>query len=135
MLERFFESGGAGAIGSAAASERSSALRSQQHDRRFGRRDDPLCRYHDDRIRRRASSRAGRGSRGEIAFRRLAFERMEKFLAGLAPDQRADPRFVAARRRSPKTPPRASRISRLVARRRTRAARAHGRDGARHRLA
>jgi len=97
MLERFFESGGAGAIGSAAASEKLLKLFGPSSMTvASGAAADPLCRYHDDRI----------GAAQKLAWLAAdlaadspsgaAFERMEKFLAGLAPSDRADPEFVAA---------------------------------------
>jgi hypothetical protein len=63
-----------------------------------GLADDASCSYHDDRIppARKLEALAGE-LRGEMPAARMAFVRVEKFLEGLAPGQRADPGFLAAR--------------------------------------
>jgi hypothetical protein len=114
LLERFFESGGGEDVATGRASERLLKLFGPSSMTiAEGLSENTSCRYHDDRI-----AAAGKLEmlaaelRGDMPEARMAFERVEKFLEDLAPAQRADARFEAARRELAADP--ASRDSYLV---------------------
>jgi hypothetical protein len=98
MLERFFEAGGAADIGGGMASERLLRLFGPSSMTvATGAASDPMCRYHDDRIEAgRKLEWLGAELAGDMAAARMAFERMEKFLANLTGEQRQAPSFVSA---------------------------------------
>jgi len=99
MLERFFESGGAAEVASGVPSERLLRIFGPSSMTiASGAGADPMCRYHDERIDPgQKLAWLGAELAGEAPSARMAFERMEKFLAGLREDDRASPGFVAAR--------------------------------------
>ena len=99
LLERFFAAGGAEDIGTALPSERLLKLfgpASMTYT--GGAREDPSCRYHDDRVSpARKLEWLAEELRGDMPAARMAFERLEKFLAGLAREERESMEFIMAR--------------------------------------
>jgi hypothetical protein len=99
MLERFFNNGGAQDVGTGQASEgllKIFAPASMTVTR--GAAEDPSCRYHDDRVSaaRKLDALAAELA-GEMPAARMAFGRLEKFLAGLAPAERESVDFAMQR--------------------------------------
>ena len=99
MLERFFESGGTEEVGTGVASDRLLKLFGPASMTvAAGANEDAMCRYHDERIAAAARFATLAGElQGDMPQARMAFERVEKFLADVAPAQREDAGFVAAR--------------------------------------
>jgi hypothetical protein len=98
MLERFFESGGISEVGAGIASEKLLKLFGPSSMTiASGAPADPLCRYHDERIDPAQKFAWLAADLGGDSTAGPAFERMEKFLAGLTPAEREAPAFVAAR--------------------------------------
>ena len=100
LLDRFFESGGAGDVGSGVASERLLKLFAPASMTvASGLPEDGMCRYHDARIpaARKLEALAAE-LRQEMPQARMAFERTERFLAGLSAEERADAGYASARR-------------------------------------
>ena len=99
MLERFFNGGGGQEVGTGMPSE--SLLKifgpaSMTVAR--GATEDPSCRYHDERVpAARKLDWLAAELAGDMPAARMAFERLEKFLASLAPQARTSPEFVAQR--------------------------------------
>jgi hypothetical protein len=63
-----------------------------------GAREDPSCRYHDDRVSpARKLEWLAEELRGDMPAARMAFERFEKFLAGLSGEERGSVEFALAR--------------------------------------
>jgi hypothetical protein len=98
MLERFFEAG---------SPRRGSGVPSDRLLKFFGPASmtvasgvaaDPMCRYYDERIDAgQKLAWLGAELAGDMPSARMAFERMEKFLAGLSADDRAGAAFIASR--------------------------------------
>ncbi|MBC8024100.1 MAG: hypothetical protein H7Y14_13330, partial [Burkholderiales bacterium] len=107
LLERFFETGGSDDVGSGYPSERllrlfgpssmtvAGGMREDEPDADFRAQS---CRYHDDRV-AAADKLAGlaRELAADMPRARMAFERLERFLAELAQDERERPAFLGAR--------------------------------------
>jgi len=99
LLDRFFETGGADDVGSGVASERLLKLFGPASMTvASGAAEDGMCRYHDDRIpaARKLETLAAE-LREDMPQARMAFERIEKFLAGLTDEERAGADFATAR--------------------------------------
>ena len=99
LLERFFESGGAEDVATGRASERLLKLFGPSSMTiAEGLAEDRSCPYHDDRIpaARKLEALAAE-LREEMPGARMAFVRIEKFLADLPVAQRNDAGFAAAR--------------------------------------
>ena len=99
MLERFFNNGGAQDVGTGQPSE--SLLKifgAASMTVTRGAAEDPSCRYHDDRVTaaRKLDWLSGELA-GEMPAARMAFERLEKFLAALTPAERESPDFALQR--------------------------------------
>ena len=99
LLERFFEAGGAADVGTGRASEPLLRLFGPSSMTvASGMGEDAACRYHDERIpAAHKLSWLAAEMRGEMPRARMAFERVEKFLAGLTREEREDARFAAVR--------------------------------------
>jgi len=99
LLERFFGAGGAEDVGTAQPSERLLKLfgpASMTYT--SGAREDPSCRYHDDRVSpARKLEWLAEELRGDMPAARMAFGRFEKFLAGLTSEERGSVEFAMAR--------------------------------------
>jgi hypothetical protein len=99
LLERFFNAGGARDIGTGVPSESLLKLfgpASMTLTR--GAAEDPSCRFHDDRVSAaRKLDWLAAELAGEMPAARMAFERLEKFLAALTRGERDSPDFVAVR--------------------------------------
>jgi len=99
MLERFFEAGGVADVASGVPSDRLLRLFGPASMTvASGAGADPMCRYHDARIDAgQKLAWLGAELEGDTPSARMVFERMEKFLAGLSPDDRAGAGFTASR--------------------------------------
>ncbi len=99
MLERFFESGGADDVGTGRTSERLLKLFAPASMTvASGADEDAMCRYHDERI--PAATRLAMLAaelQGDMPDARMAFERVERFLADLTVGERDGTAFAEAR--------------------------------------
>ncbi|HKC50610.1 MAG TPA: hypothetical protein VKF60_07435, partial [Myxococcota bacterium] len=99
MLERFFEAGGVPDVASGVPSDRLLRLFGPASMTvASGAGADPMCRYHDERIDAgQKLAWLAAELAGDMPSARMAFERMERFLAGLSADDRAGEAFIASR--------------------------------------